>query len=75
MPIYEFICNDCKKCFDKLCSLKDDLRQVKCEFCSSSDIRKKMSAFATTRDENEHDSHAGSSCSSCSSGSCSTCGH
>lgn len=77
MPIYEFVCSDCNKSFDKLCSLKDDLSKVRCEYCESQNIRKKMSAFATTgnRDENSHESHGGSSCSSCSSGSCSSCGH
>ena len=75
MPIYEFICSNCNKSFDKLCSLKDDLSKIRCEFCESQNIKKKMSAFATSGNRDEHDHQGGSSCSSCSSGSCSSCGH
>ncbi len=74
MPIYEFVCNDCKKCFDKLCAIKDDLTLIECEFCAGKNVKKKMSAFATSRDERDGGS-LGSSCSSCSSKACSTCGH
>ncbi|HAE38097.1 MAG TPA: zinc ribbon domain-containing protein [Candidatus Riflebacteria bacterium] len=75
MPIYEFFCNNCSKTFDKLCSLKDDLSKLRCEYCESQNIKKKMSSFATSGNRDEHDHQSSSSCSSCSSGSCSSCGH
>lgn len=86
MPIYEFECNECHKTFEKLCSMKEDLSQIACEFCNKKNVRKKMSSFATGGQRNtldlgghshEHShshSHSdGCSCGSCSSHDCSCC--
>ncbi len=82
MPIYEFECNECHKTFEKLCSMKEDLSQVSCEFCHVKNVKKKMSSFATGNqrtsfnlggggDSHEH-SHSHSHSDGCSCGSCST---
>ena len=85
MPIYEFECNECHKVFEKLCSMKEDLSRVPCEFCHKKNVRKKMSSFATGSqrnslqlsggDSHEHShSHSdGCSCGSCHSHDCSCC--
>ena len=73
MPIYEFHCDDCGKNFDKLCSIKDNLDDVTCKYCSGNNVKKRVSSFATTGNRNNLQLGE-SSCSSCSSGTCSTCG-
>lgn len=87
MPIYEFECNECHKTFEKLCSMKEDLSQVPCEYCKAKNVKKKMSSFATgnTRNtlnvgggcdcghEHSHSHGDGCSCGSCGSHHCSDC--
>lgn len=85
MPIYEFECNECHKTFEKLCSMKEDLSQVPCEYCHAKNVKKKMSSFATGNQRtsldlgggssHEHSHSGGCSCGSCSSHShdCSCC--
>ena len=76
MPIYEFVCKNCGKSFDKLCSLSTDPKEVACVHCSEKKVVKKMSSFTTSNsDRPQFDfNQSGSSCSSCSGGTCSTCG-
>ncbi len=83
MPIYEFECNECHKTFEKLCSMKEDLSKIACEYCKKTNVRKKMSSFATGNQRNsldlggghshEHSHSDGCSCGSCSSHDCSCC--
>jgi putative FmdB family regulatory protein len=80
MPVYEFRCQKCKKTFEKLCSINFKIEEIKCEYCSSEQVTRKMSSFATGGqrikfDFNESNEASSSSCSSCSSDSCTTCGH
>ncbi len=46
MPIYEFICNDCKKTFEKFVMTYRDVREVKCPKCGSNEVQKLMSNFS-----------------------------
>ena len=85
MPIYEFECNECHKSFEKLCSMKEDLSQISCEYCHVKNVKKKMSSFATGNQrtsfdlggghshEHSHSHSDGCSCGSCSSHDCSCC--
>ncbi len=89
MPIYEFECNECHKTFEKLCSMKEDLSQVPCEYCKAKNVKKKMSSFATGNagrnslningggcdcgHEHSHSHGGGCSCGSCGSHHCSDC--
>lgn len=73
MPIYEFHCNSCNRNFDKLCSIKDNLAEVTCKYCSEKNAQKKLSSFATTGTRKSLDLNE-SSCSSCSSSDCGSCG-
>ena len=81
MPIYEFLCNKCKREFEELV-LKED-EQVKCPDCGSGDTQKLMSAckFRTggpivlgKPSSNAITTRGKSACASCSGGNCSTCG-
>jgi putative FmdB family regulatory protein len=74
MPIYEFICDHCAARFEELVR---DGELVVCPGCSSSDVRRVLSAFAVHSSSpgfaGVASGSAGKSCTSCSSSSCATC--
>ncbi len=43
MPIYEFSCQNCGKEFEVLLKSRDEISQVKCPKCGSSDVKRLMS--------------------------------
>lgn len=65
MPIYEYVCRDCNRDFDLLVLKRDEADSQVCPHCGSSQLMRKISAFASPG--------VGSSCSSCSTKS-SNCG-
>jgi len=69
MPIYEYICNQCKEEFEKLVFGN---KSVECPKCQSGDITKKFSVFGMSGVEKPH-AGTSSGCTSCSKGSCSSC--
>jgi len=73
MPIYEYICNQCKKNFDYL--LRNPNEEIFCPHCGSKDLKRKFSTFSFgTRDSGgEFKSSIPSKCSGCSASSCSGC--
>ncbi|MFC1942865.1 FmdB family zinc ribbon protein [Chloroflexota bacterium] len=78
MPIYEYLCSECKLNFELLRPLSQAGQEAECPHCHKS-ARCKMSTFACFS-TNESGISArvagtGSSCTSCSSGSCDSCGH
>jgi len=46
MPIYEFVCNKCKKNFEKFVLSMGAASDVKCPACGSEDVTKQFSTFA-----------------------------
>ncbi|RUM92059.1 MAG: zinc ribbon domain-containing protein [Thermodesulfatator sp.] len=46
MPIYEFICNKCKKNFEDFVLSSQKIKEVKCPSCGSDDIQKQFSMFS-----------------------------
>ena len=56
MPIYEYQCASCGKEFELLMRGSSPLPQ--CPACSSSELRKKLSAFATITSAASSHSHA-----------------
>ena len=74
MPIYEYICSDCKQKFELLKPMSQAGEGVSCPQCGGKAGRV-LSRFCSHADE-ELDfmgSGGGSSCSSCSADSCSSC--
>ena len=71
MPIYEFVCDQCKHEFEKL--VFNSSEKIGCPKCNGKKVSRKMSAFAFSSG-GKFKSTASSSCGSCSSGSCSSCG-
>ncbi len=72
MPIYEYICNQCGKDFEKLIFNRSEA--VMCPVCEGDNVKKKFSIFGM-KSGGHFVSSSGSSCGNCSSHSCSTCGH
>ncbi|MDO8282075.1 MAG: zinc ribbon domain-containing protein [Thermodesulfovibrionia bacterium] len=48
MPIYEYICNDCKKRFSLLRSILDSDNNPACTACGSLKVNKLISSFSTS---------------------------
>lgn len=69
MPIYEYKCNKCNNKFKKL--VNNGNTDVHCPFCTTHEVKKLFSTFATSGVSTGKNS----SCSSCASSSCSSCGH
>ena len=78
MPIYEYVCSNCKSVFEQMRPLSQCGQPADCPKCHKP-AKRKMSSFSALSTN-----HAGvpttvagtssSSCSSCSSGNCSSCG-
>lgn len=46
MPIYEYVCQNCREEFSVFKSINSDDRDLECPKCGSSDIKKKISSFS-----------------------------
>jgi len=53
MPIYEFICAQCKRRFRKLVGVVANPSPLQCPHCRSTDLRRQISRFASIRSEDE----------------------
>ncbi|MCM8757597.1 MAG: zinc ribbon domain-containing protein [Candidatus Omnitrophica bacterium] len=73
MPIYEYICNYCKKTFEYL--LRNQNEEISCPYCHRKDIKRKFSKFSFgSKDRKDNLKMTSSSkCSSCTSRTCSSC--
>jgi putative FmdB family regulatory protein len=50
MPLYEYICNDCKKHFDLRLSYEDyGRKKVRCTHCGSFNVRRRITRFRLKR--------------------------
>src|SRR5947209_16948943 len=47
MPLYEYVCNSCEVTFDKLVRSMTAVEAVMCDRCSSEDVRRVPSRFAS----------------------------
>lgn len=46
MPIYEFVCNECKRTFEKFVMSHGDIREVRCPKCGANEVQKVLSTFS-----------------------------
>jgi putative FmdB family regulatory protein len=72
MPIYEFICQECKNIFELLAIKEGDLIEIKCPACSSNNLERAMSKVTVTSGGNSGKKQNSVENRSCSSGTCST---
>ncbi len=73
MPIYEYICLDCKKEYEILRSFNEADNPPPCKECGSENVKRKLSLFFA-QSGGSTVSGTGGGCSSCQSGNCSSCG-
>lgn len=83
MPIYEYICLDCKKEYEILRSFSESDKPIACNQCGGENVKRKLSVvFAQSGGHTINArpgsagraGRAGGGCSSCSGGNCSSCG-
>jgi len=49
MPIFEFLCKDCRSTFEKLCFSVKEAERVRCPRCGSHKTSKLFSPFSSQR--------------------------
>ncbi len=74
MPIYEYICLDCREKVELMRPMKDADAQVTCAKCGSPHTSRMLSVFNASSGGRVV-AGGGGGCSSCAGGSCSSCGH
>jgi len=46
MPVYDYVCNDCHKSFEKVLTLSEhDKDKIVCPKCGSKNVEQEMAAF------------------------------
>lgn len=46
MPVYEYICKDCNKSFEKIITIAEhDQQQISCPHCNSKNVEQQAAAF------------------------------
>jgi putative FmdB family regulatory protein len=77
MPIYEYVCKDCKNKFELMRPFSRANESADCPRCKKKAERILSTCYSkTTTDYGVPQQLGGqSSCSSCGGGSCSSCGH
>ncbi len=71
MPIYEYVCSNCKQKFELLKAMSQSEEGATCPNCGRS-AKRVLSRFSRGSD-GETSANGGSACSTCNSGSCSSC--
>ncbi len=69
MPLFEFVCTACEKDFEELVRSAAATDEVACPSCGSSQVKKKISKFASRVSGASGFSFGASSAASCSTGS------
>jgi len=45
MPVYDYICHDCHKSFEKILTLQEHEKTVTCPHCGSKNVEQEAAAF------------------------------
>lgn len=75
MPIYEYVCMDCKKEYEVLRSFSEADKPIACQECGGENVKRKLSLFYAQSGGSTISGAGGGSCTSCAGGNCSSCGH
>jgi putative FmdB family regulatory protein len=79
MPIYEYLCADCERTFEKLRPMSKANAPAVCVQCGSDHTSRAISLFAAiskgSNGESRPISGTGGGCGSCASHNCATCSH
>jgi len=75
MPIYEYICLDCKKEYEILRSFNEADQPTDCDNCGGENVKRKLSvAYAHSGGSSVSGMSGSVGCGSCAGGNCSSCG-
>lgn len=74
MPIYEYVCLDCRHQFEQVRPMKDADAPAACSKCESLHTSRMLSLFFASSGGKAIASSGASNCAACTSRSCSTCG-
>ena len=74
MPIYEYICLDCKKEYEILCSFNEADQTIACNECGGENVKRKLSVFYAQSGGSTISGVGGGGCDSCAGGNCGSCG-
>jgi len=69
MPLFEFNCTHCGQPFEELLRSANDTDKVTCPICGSTQIKKKISTFASKASGGNSSSLNAGAAASCSTGS------
>jgi putative FmdB family regulatory protein len=72
MPIFEYICKDCNRSFERILPRHDS--STDCPHCNSKDIEKQLSVFAVAGPSNDFSGADGAGCGRCGAAQPGTCG-
>ncbi|MGD8406195.1 MAG: zinc ribbon domain-containing protein [Anaerolineales bacterium] len=72
MPIYEYICLDCKKEYEILRSYNESDQPLACDECGGENVKRKLSVFFAQSGGSTISGAGG--CNSCAGGNCGSCG-
>jgi putative FmdB family regulatory protein len=75
MPIYEYVCQDCKHEFDLLRPMSQADAAMACNACGGENIKRKISNFFAESGGKAVAGMSEPSCGSCGGGDCGHCGH
>ena len=73
MPIYEYICLDCKKEYEMLRTFNEADLPTACDACGGERVKRKLSVVYA-QSGGQMVSGTGGGCGSCAGGNCSSCG-
>lgn len=74
MPIYEYVCLDCKKEYEVLRSFNEADKPMVCKECGGENVKRKLSVFFAQSGGHAVSGAGGGSCASCAGGNCGSCG-
>lgn len=75
MPIYEYLCHDCRHKFDVLRRMSQADEPLCCEKCASENCSRVISVFYAHSEGRNIAGTAATGCTSCTAGSCAGCSH
>jgi len=76
MPIYEYVCLDCKNEFETMRPMKDADAPATCEKCGGDRVKRKLAViYAMSGGHAVSGMSDACACGSCQGGNCAGCGH
>jgi putative FmdB family regulatory protein len=75
MPIYEYVCQDCKKEFESIRPMSQADEPIPCAVCGAQHTKRKLSRFFAESGGRAVSGMSEPTCGSCNGGDCGHCRH